>query len=119
MTASDQWIPKILLWDDRRTLEEHPLVPEVMGERPTQVPHDVQGAIRKLVLVGALQQEESGGYRVNAFSAMRLKGVLPDRPRRKHGLLRVAFKDEGSVLSTHFQAREDVSVPSALRGGRT
>ena len=79
LTVSDQWILKILLRDDKRALEEQDLVHEVLEERPTQVPHDVQAAIRKLVLVGALLQEESGGYRVTP-GAKRLKGILPDRP---------------------------------------
>lgn len=76
---ADQWVLKFLFLVRDKYIGEEDIVAAVLEERPTLIPHEVAAAVRKLHLVGVLEQDESGKYRV-APKARRLKDILPERP---------------------------------------
>gem|GEM_PF-5844012 len=78
LTVQDQWALKFLFLV-RHPVSEKDIVEAVMEERPTLIPHEVVAAVKKLHLVGALEQDELGRYRI-AAKARKLKSVLQEQP---------------------------------------
>ena len=79
LMVQDQWVLKFLLLVRERHVAEEDIVAAVLEERPTLIPHEVVAAVHKLHLVGALERDEGGRYRV-APKARKLREVLPERP---------------------------------------
>ena len=78
LTVQDQWALKFLFLV-RHPVTDKEIVEAVMDERPTLIPHEVVAAIKKLHLVGALERDELGRYRI-ADKARKLKSVLQEQP---------------------------------------